>query len=219
MKNTKEKYPLAEELSNTFTHAVGAYLGAAAVSLLVMFAVWSEKDLPWKIVSGSIFASTIILVYTASTAYHAVTNLRVKEILRACDQMAIYTLIAGSYTPFCLVTLRQSHPILAWAIFGFVWALTLAGIAFKLLVKRKMKYVTTATYLAMGWFGIFLIKPLYNTFPPGGIAWLVLGGVLYSLGVVFYLWKTMPFNHTVWHLFVLAGTIAHFFCILFYVMM
>lgn len=219
MKNSSDKYPLVEELFNAFTHALGGYLGAAAIVLLVMFAVRSGESLPWKIVSGSIFGATIILVYTASTAYHAVTNLKAKEVLRACDQMAIYTLIAGSYTPFCLVTLRQGYPVLAWGIFVFVWLLTLAGILFKLLVKRKMKYVTTVTYLAMGWFGIFLVKPLYDTFPFDGVVWLVLGGVLYSLGVVFYLWKTLPFNHTVWHLFVLAGTIAHFFCILFYVMM
>lgn len=219
MNNFKDKYPLVEELTNAFTHAVGGYLGAAAIVLMVMFAVWSGEAVPWKVVSGSIFGATIVLVYTASTAYHAVTNLKVKEVLRACDQMAIYTLIAGSYTPFCLVTLRQSYPVMAWSIFVFVWILTVAGILFKLFSKRKRKYVTTATYLAMGWFGIILIKPLYDVFPFGGIVWLVLGGVLYSLGVVFYLWKTMPFNHTVWHLFVLAGTIAHFFGILFYVMM
>lgn len=206
-------------MSSTFTHAVGGYLGAAAVALLVMFAVQSGEQLPWKIVSGSIFAASIILVYTASTAYHAVLNPKIKSVLRVCDQMAIYVLIAGTYTPLCLVTLRERYPILSWTVFGFVWGLTLAGILFKLLATRKLKYVTTVTYLAMGWFGLFLLKPLYDTFPFAGIVWIVLGGALYSLGVIFYLWRSMPLHHTIWHLFVLAGTSAHFFCILFYVMM
>lgn len=215
----RNRFYLVEEISNSITHALGGYLGAAALVLLVVFAVQSETQVPWKVVSGTIFASTIIILYSASTIYHAVTHQRAKEICRACDQMAIYVLIAGTYTPFCLVTLRQDYPILSWAVLGFVWGLTLAGIIFKIVSKGKMKFVTTTTYLTMGWFGIFLIQPLWNVLPLAGIIWLVLGGVLYSIGVVFYLLKIMPFHHTVWHLFVLAGTISHFFCILFYVMM
>ncbi len=219
MKNADHDYNLAEEISNAFTHALGGYLGAAAVVLLVMFAVGSGEQVPWKVVSGSIFGATVIILYSASTIYHAVTNLRVKLVCRACDQMAIYALIAGSYTPFCLVSLRQTYPVLSWTIFGLVWGLTIAGIVFKILAKGSMKYVTTITYLAMGWFGIFLLKPMYDTLPLGAIVWLVLGGALYTLGVGFYLWRSLPFNHTIWHIFVLAGTTAHFFCILFYVMM
>lgn len=219
MKDEKHDYHLPEEIVSAITHAIGGYLGAAAIVLLVMFAVWSGKQIPWKIVSGSVFGATVIILYSASTIYHAVTNFQIKEICRACDQMAIYALIAGTYTPFCLVTLRQSDPILAWTVFGFVWGMTLTGIVFKLFTKRQFKYVTTMTYLVMGWFGIVIIKPLYHSLSFGGIVWLVLGGVLYSLGVVFFLWRKLPFNHAIWHIFVLAGTIAHFFCILFYVMM
>jgi hemolysin III len=138
---------------------------------------------------------------------------------RAYDQMAIYALISGTYTPLCLVTLRPEYPVLSWTVFIIIWSLTVAGIVFKLLSKGDMKYLTTFTYLAMGWFGLVLIMPLWGIFSPAGIMWIVLGGVMYSIGVGFYLLRILPFNHTVWHLFVLAGTICHFFAILFYVMM
>ena len=218
MRDEKHDYHLTEEIANAVTHAIGGYLGAAAIALLVMFATRSGEQIPWKVVSGSIFGASIIILYSASTIYHAVTDLRIKEVCRACDQMAIYALIAGTYTPFCLVSLRQSHPVLAWTVFGAVWGLTIAGIVFKLLTTHQFKYVTTATYLLMGWFSLLIIKPLYHVVGTGGIVWLVLGGVLYSLGVVFFLWRNLPFNHTIWHFFVLAGTTCHFFCILFYVM-
>ncbi len=219
MKDEKREYNLVEEVSNAFTHALGGYLGAAATVLLVMFAVRSGEQVPWKVVSGSIFGAAIIVLYSASTIYHAVMNVRMKKVLRACDQMAIYALIAGTYTPLCLVTLRPAYPVLSWTVFGFVWGLALAGIVFKLFAKGKLRYVTMMTYLAMGWFGLFMIKPLFAVFPFAGIVWIVLGGVLYTLGTLFYLWRTLPFHHTIWHVFVLAGTISHFFCILLYVMM
>ncbi len=215
----KKRFQLADEISSSVTHALGGYLGSAALVLLVVFAVQSGTQVPWKIVSGVIFASTVIVLYSASTVYHAVTNVRVKTICRACDQMAIYALIAGTYTPICLVTLRPEYPMLSWAVFLFVWSLTLAGIVFKLLVRRKKKHVTTLTYLAMGWFGLVLIQPLWSIFSTMGLVWIVLGGVMYSIGVGFYLLRIMPFHHTVWHLFVLAGTVCHFFAILFYVIM
>ena len=219
MKDKQYDYHLAEEITSAISHGIGGYLGAAAVALLVLFAVLSETQVPWKVVSGSIFGATVIILYSASTIYHAVTNYQIKEICRACDQMAIYALIAGTYTPFCLVTLRQSHPVLSWVILGSVWGMTIAGILFKVFTKRQFRYVTTMTYLAMGWFGLVLIEPLSHHLVFGGIVWLVLGGILYSLGVVFFLWRRLPFNHAIWHVFVLAGTIAHFFGILFYVMM
>jgi hemolysin III len=221
MKKEKPEYHLPEEIVSAATHALGGFLGAAAIVLFVWFAIESKTQLPWKIVAGSIFGATIIILYSASTVYHAVTNHRVKDICRAFDQMAIYALIAGTYTPFCLVTLRQINTPLAWSIFGIVWGVTIAGIVFKIFSKRQFKYVTTFTYLAMGWLGLFLIIPLSKSpdFPLMGLIWLVLGGVLYTLGVVFFLWRSLPYNHAVWHIFVLAGTIAHFFCILFYVMM
>ena len=219
MKTKKPDYHLAEEIVCAVTHALGGYLGAAAVALLVLFAVWSDSQVPWKVVSGSIFGATIIILYSASTIYHAVTHHRIKDVCRSFDQMAIYALIAGTYTPFCLVTLRQGYPLQAWTIFGCIWGIAIAGIVFEWVVQRQYKYLTTATYLAMGWSGLVLLKPLSHDFSVGGLVWLVLGGVLYSLGVVFFLWRSLPYNHAIWHLFVLGGTISHFFCILFYVMM
>jgi len=219
MKKEKPEYHLAEEIVCAITHTVGGYLGAAAIALLVLFAVWSGSQLPWKIVAGSIFGAAIIVLYSTSTLYHAVTNHQVKDVCRAFDQMAIYVLIAGTYTPFCLVTLRQDYPGLAWTTFGLVWGITLAGILFEAIARRQFKYVTTIAYLAMGWFGLVLILPLSRVIEFGGLVWLVLGGVLYSLGVIFFLWRSLPYNHAIWHVFVLAGTISHFFGILFYVMM
>ena len=219
MENKKYDYHLAEEIVSAVTHALGGYLGAAAIVLLVFFAVWSDTQIAWKVVAGSIFGATIIVLYSASTLYHAVTNHQIKEICRAFDQMAIYALIAGTYTPFCLVTLRQINPVLAWTIFGCIWGMTIAGILFKIFTTRQFRYVTTITYLAMGWFGLLLIYPLWQVGFYWGIFWVVLGGVLYSLGVVFFLWRSLPYNHAIWHIFVLAGTITHFFGILFCVMM
>ena len=219
MKTEKPKYHLAEEIVSAVSHGIGGYLGAAAVALLILFAIWSGTQVPWKIVSGSIFGATIIILYSASTIYHAVTNHQIKDICRSFDQMAIYALIAGTYTPFCLVTLRQGNPALAWTIFGLVWGIAIAGIIFEIVIKRQLKYFTTFTYLVMGWGGLALIVFLKSELGFWGIFWLVLGGVLYSLGVVFFLWRSLSYNHAIWHIFVLAGTIAHFFCILFYVMM
>jgi len=219
MKKENPKYHLTEEIVCAITHALGGYLGAAALVLLVLFAIWSDSQIPWKVVAGSIFGATIIILYSASAIYHAVTNHRVKDVCRAFDQMAVYILIAGTYTPFCLVTLRQDYPIKSWTVFGIVWGITIAGILFEAIAKRQFKYLTTTAYLAMGWFGLVLINPLSQIFSFGGLVWLVLGGVLYSLGVVFFLWRSLPYNHAIWHVFVLAGTISHFFCVLFYVMM
>ena len=221
MKIEKPKYHLTEEIVCAVSHAFGGYLGAAAVVLLVLFAIWSGTQVSWKIVSGSIFGATIIILYSASTIYHAVTNHQIKDRCRSFDQMAIYALIAGTYTPFCLVTLQQINSALAWTIFGLVWGITIAGIVFKVFTKRQFKYITTFTYLAMGWGGLLLMQPLSHSqdFGFGGIVWLILGGILYSLGVVFFLWRSLSYNHAIWHIFVLAGTMAHFFCILFYVMM
>ena len=221
MKTEKPKYHLAEEIVSAVSHGIGGYLGAAAIALLILFAIWSGTQVPWKIVSGSIFGATIIILYSASTIYHAVTNHQIKDICRSFDQMAIYALIAGTYTPFCLVTLRQGNSTLAWTIFGLVWGIAIAGITLEVVIKRQLKYFTTFTYLAMGWFGLLLLRPLCQSpdFGIGGLVWLILGGVFYSLGVVFFLWRSLSYNHALWHIFVLAGTMAHFFCILFYVMM
>ena len=219
MSKNKDGFTVAEEISHSFTHAIGGYLGAAAIGLMIVYAVQSHMEVAWKVVSASIYGATIVLLYTISSVYHAVTHPKAKRILNVCDHMAIYFLIAGSYTPFCLVTLRPDYPGVAWTVFGIVWGLAIIGVVFKIFATGKFQFFSTLAYIGMGWIAIFLIKPLYATLSFTGIVWLVLGGVLYTMGTIFYLWKIVPFNHTIWHLFVLAGTICQFFCVLFYVMM
>lgn len=207
-----------EEIANTVTHVVGSHLGAAMLALVVWTGAASGTDVAWKVTSGAIFGASMILLYAVSSAYHAVTNERAKAVLHIMDHMAIYFLIAGSYTPFCLVVLRPDHPILAWTIFGVEWGAALAGIFFKLRTTGRFRYISTSAYVLMGWAALAAIVPLVRSLHGLGTMWLATGGGLYTLGCAFYLWKSLPFSHMIWHLFVLAGTICHFFCILWYVM-
>ncbi len=216
---TPRDYSVKEEIAHSAIHALGSHLGAAMLALMVVFGAQSGSQVPWKVVSGAIFGATIILLYTVSSVYHAVTHQRSKQILEICDHMAIYFLIAGSYTPFALVTLRQSHPVVAWSILSVVWGLTLVGVIVKVFTAGRFRFVSTLAYIGMGWIVVLAIKPLMDTLPAAGLLWLLIGGGLYTLGTIFYLWRLMPFHHAVWHLFVLAGTFCHFICVLFYVMM
>jgi len=213
------EYTVAEEISHSAIHAVGSHLGAAMLALLVVFAVQSGTQVSWKVVSGAIYGASIILLYTVSSVYHAVTHPRAKQILEVCDHMAIYFLIAGSYTPFMLVTLRESYPVVAWTVFGLVWGIAVAGVIFKVFTTGKLRFVSTLAYIGMGWMILIAVKPLLAVLPVAGLVWLLVGGCLYTLGTVFYLWRLMPFHHAVWHLFVLAGTLCQYVCVLFYVMM
>ena len=207
-----------EEIANTVTHVIGSHLGAAMLALLVWQGVLSGTQVAWKATSAAIFGASVILLYAVSSTYHAVTYAPAKRILRILDHMAIFFLIAGSYTPFCLVTLRPDHPALAWTIFGIEWGLTLAGVAFKAVTTGRFRCVSTLSYVTMGWVAVLALMPLFHVLHGAGTMWLVLGGGLYTLGCVFYLWRSLPYAHMVWHLFVLAGTICHFFCILWHVM-
>ena len=207
-----------EEVANAVTHVVGSHLGSAMLALLVWQAVRSGVDVPWKVTSASIFGASMILLYAISSAYHAVVYPPARRVLHVMDHMAIFFLIAGSYTPFCLVTLRPEHPGLAWSIFGIEWGAAVLGMIFKLRTTGRFRYVSTSAYVVMGWAALAAIAPLVRSLNGLGTMWLSLGGGLYTLGCVFYLWKSLPYAHMVWHLFVLAGTICHFFCVLWYVM-
>ena len=209
---------MGEELANSITHIVGSHLGAAMLALLVWQGATSGVDVAWKVTSGAIFGASMILLYVVSSAYHAVTNVRVKQVLHVMDHMAIFFLIAGSYTPFCLVSLRPTNPGLAWTIFGVEWGATLLGILFKLKTTGRFRYISTAAYVVMGWAALVAIVPLVRALQGIGTMWLSVGGGLYTIGCGFYLWKSLPYAHMVWHLFVLAGTICHFFCLLWHVM-
>ncbi|MBO4448342.1 MAG: hemolysin III family protein [Kiritimatiellae bacterium] len=207
-----------EEIANTVTHVVGSHLGAAMLGLLVWQGARSGVDVPWKVVGGSIFGFSMILLYSISSAYHAVTHEPAKRVLHVMDHMAIYFLIAGSYTPFCLVSIRPEYPGLAWTIFGIEWGAALLGVIFKIRTTGRFKMISTISYVVMGWAAILAIVPLVKSLHGLGTMWLSTGGGLYTLGCVFYLWRSLPYSHMVWHIFVLAGSICHFFCILWHVM-
>ena len=211
-------YTTGEEIANAVTHVVGSHLGAAMLALLVWQGATSGTDVAWKVTSGAIFGFSMIFLYAISSAYHTVTYLPAKRVLHVMDHMAIYFLIAGSYTPFCLVTLRPDHPVLAWTVFGIEWGMAIAGILFKIWTTGRFRYLSTSAYVIMGWVAVAAIVPLIRSLHGLGTMWLATGGGLYTIGCVFYLWKSLPYAHMVWHLFVLAGTICHFFCCLWHVM-
>jgi hemolysin III len=218
-KHEHDEFSIAEEIAHSSTHAIGSLLGVAMLALLVVYAAQSENETAWKVVSGAVYGSTIILLYSVSSVYHALVNQKAKRVMEICDHMAIYFLIAGSYTPIVLVTLRPNYPALAWTMFGIVWGMALIGVIMKIFTTGRFRIISTLAYIVMGWVAVIGIGPLIKTMDPYGLMWLVLGGALYTLGTVFYVWKLMPFHHAIWHLFVLAGTICHFFCVLFYIMM
>ena len=215
---SSERQTSGEEVANAVTHVVGSHLGAAMLALLVWQGAVSGVDVAWKATSGAIFGASTIFLYAISSAYHAVSYEPAKQVLHKMDHMAIFFLIAGSYTPFCLVTLRPTHPGLAWTIFGVEWGAAVVGTVFKAFTTGHFRYVSTAAYVVMGWAALAAIAPLIRSLTGLGVMWLVLGGALYTVGCGFYLWKRLPYSHMVWHLFVLAGTVCHFFCILWYVM-
>ncbi|MCW8859219.1 MAG: hemolysin III family protein [Deltaproteobacteria bacterium] len=206
------KYSCAEEVANSITHGIGALLSIGGLAVLVGFA--SLRGDAWHIVSCSIFGSALVFSYLASALYHSIPLEKTKKILRTIDHSAIYLLIAGTYTPFMLVNLRGPW---GWSLFGAVWGIALIGIILKTAVFSKIHGLSTALYLLMGWIIVIAIKPMLSVLERGGLELLLLGGLAYTVGVVFYAWKKLPYNHAIWHLFVLAGSCFHFFAILFYV--
>ncbi|NQU47346.1 MAG: hemolysin III family protein [Planctomycetes bacterium] len=201
-----------EELANSLTHGVGALLAIAG--LVIMTVCASLYGDAWHVTSAAIFGSSMVLLYLSSTLYHAVQAPRAKSFFRSCDHAAIYLLIAGTYTPFALVSLRGPW---GWSLFGVVWGLAVLGIFSQGGFLRRMGALRVVLYLAMGWVVVIAAKPLIANLDPGGLTLLALGGLCYTGGVVFYASKRLPYAHAIWHLFVLAGTILHFFAVLLYV--
>ena len=200
-------------MANSITHGIGVALSLAAFVILVVFA--SRQGDEWKIISFSIYCTSLVVLYTASTLYHSFSEPKIKHYLKIFDHSAIYLLIAGTYTPFMLVMLRDS---IGWVLFLVIWSLALTGIFFKLFFANRFRIFSTILYLAMGWLIVVAFKPMLNNIPEGGLYWLLAGGISYSLGVVFYLWNSLLYNHAIWHLFVLGGSICHFFAVLLYVL-
>jgi hemolysin III len=202
-----------EEIANSVTHGIGAGLAAAGLSVLVTLAALQGD--PWRVVSFSIYGATLVLLYLASTLYHGFRGPRVKRVFQTLDHSAIFLLIAGTYTPFSLVTLRGPW---GWTLFGLIWGLAVTGIVLQAVAPDRYRIAQVLLYVVMGWLALIAIKPLIESLPAGGMAWLVAGGLSYTLGVGFYAWKRLPFGHAVWHLFVLGGSVCHFFCMILHVL-
>lgn len=211
MKKEKiKKLLFYEEISNAVSHGIG--LGMSIVALILLIFLGLKYDNTLYIVSFSIYGSTLIILYLASTMYHSVPKGKIKDYFKIFDHAAIYLLIAGSYTPITLITLGGK---LGWTLFILVWSIALIGIVFKIFFSKRFKIISTLMYLAMGWLIIFAIKPLMNNLNSLSMTFLIIGGLTYSIGTIFYLWKKLVFNHTIWHLFVLGGSIFHFLAMYF----
>ncbi|MGL5268914.1 MAG: PAQR family membrane homeostasis protein TrhA [Selenomonadaceae bacterium] len=193
-----------EEILNAVTHGIGTALAVAALTAMLLL---YYNDGVYHLTSCLIYGGSLILLYLASTLYHSFSNERVKAVFKFIDHAAIYVVIAGSYTPFTLLALPGSF---GWKIFCFVWLLACAGIVFQLFCVKRFRMLGTFCYLAMGWFAVVMIGPLLETLPLEAVYWLVLGGAFYTVGALFYLIRKIPYNHAIWHLFVLAGSAAHF---------
>ena len=205
------RYTLQEEIFNSITHGIGALFSIAALVTLVAFASINGDVI--QIISFSIYGFTLFFLFTSSTLYHSIFHEKSKQVFRVLDHISIYLVIAGSYTPIALVAMKGTW---GWIIFVLIWSLAAMGIILKIFTINKSKYFSTFLYIIMGWLIVIAIKPLLNTAPPGLFIWLLLGGLTYTLGIIFYICKKIPFNHGIWHIFVLGGTIIHFLGVLFH---
>ncbi len=204
---------LTTELVNGVTHGVGLGLSIAGLAVLVVLA--SRYGESVHIVACSVYGATLTFLYLASTLYHSVQHARAKRVLRIIDHSAIFLLIAGTYTPFTLVSLAGAR---GWWVFGVIWALAVVGVACKVFLTGRFDLASVLVYVAMGWLVILVFRPLAEQIGVGGIVWLLAGGVAYTGGLVFYLWKSLPHYHAIWHLFVMAGSTCHFFAVMLHVL-
>ena len=211
-------YTRGEEIANTVTHIVGGAMGITATVLCVILAALHRN--PWAVVSGAVFGATMILLYTMSSIYHGLRpHLFAKRVFQVLDHCTIYLLIAGTYTPFTLCILRPASPALGWTVFGLIWGLAALGVTLTAIDLHRFRHFAMICYLGMGWLCLFTIKPLVLGLGAGGTVLLASGGVAYTLGAVLYLLgHKRRYLHSVFHAFVLLGSLLHFFCILFYVM-
>ena len=202
-----------EELVNTLTHGLGLALCLAGVPLLIALA--ALRGGARLVVAVSIYGACLLALYAASTLYHALRGPRVKRFFRLLDHSAIYLLIAGTYTPFTLIVLRGAW---GWTLLGLVWGISVSGILWKVFFLERLEAVSIALYVVMGWLALIAIKPMFAALHTEGMLWILAGGVAYTGGVVFYAWKRVPYNHAIWHLFVMAGSLCHYFAVMRYVL-
>ena len=207
-------YTLGEELFNSISHGVGVLAAIACCAVIVVFSAFTGD--PWKIVSSSVYGACMILLFLFSTLYHSLTNATAKKVFRAFDHLRIFLLIAGSYTPITLVTLRGP---LGWTLFGIVWGAAILGIVFNSISVERFKKFSMIAYIATGWAIVMAIGPLVKAIQTPGIVLLAAGGVMYTVGIWFYKKKSVRYMHSIWHLFVLAGALLQYFAILFYIIL
>jgi hemolysin III len=212
-KNRDDAETLGEEIANAITHGLGAALSIAGLTLLVAWAALFGDT--WQVVSVSIYGGTLVFLYLASTLYHAIQHFHAKRVFHVLDHVGIALLIAGTYTPILLIQMREWW---GWLFFGVIWSLALVGAGIKAFFTGRFVRVSTATYVAMGWLSLLLLKPMLTTMGIGGMAWMIAGGLSYSLGVIPFLWTRLPFNHAIWHLFVIGGSVCHYMAIWHYVL-
>jgi hemolysin III len=203
------RYTVAEEIANSVTHGVA--LAAAIVGTALLLAFTTSNGDGWQIASSAVYGTTLIALFAASTMYHAFRRPEMKRILRVLDHSAIYLLIAGTYTPFALVVLRDGW--WGWVLFGAIWSFAAAGIVFKVFFTGRMNGLSTAIYVLMGWMCVLVAKPLVETLSVEALVWVAAGGMAYTVGIVFYHNRRMPYSHAVWHVFVVAGSAFHFLAI------
>lgn len=210
--NAIETYSIKEEVANSVSHGIGAMLSVAGLTLLLINAI--DQQSITKIISFSIYGTSLIILFLASTLYHAFRDEKVKQVFKLLDHCAIYLLIAGSYTPLMLVTLNGP---LGYSMTALIWLIALVGIIFKIKFGSRFKWLSLSTYLGMGFISLGVLPQLQNNLSSEGITLLALGGLIYCLGVIFYVQKKIPFNHAIWHLFVIGGAASHFVMIYNYV--
>ena len=212
-----EKYHLItyseeEELANRLTHSFAALISLVGLVLLVITA--SRTGDPYRIVSVTIFCSSLTVFYVISTLYHTIRSPKARYVFRVLDHAGIFLVIAGSYTPFTLVSLRETS---GWTLFGIVWGLAIAGAIFKTFMTHRLAFLAPVFYIALGWLIVVDLEGLLTLVPIKGVLWLVAGGLFYTVGIVFYAIDRIPYNHAIWHLFVIAGSFCHYLAVLWYV--
>ena len=210
----QNQYSTGEEILNSISHGAGAVFAACGTALLIVLAAFFSDA--WGIVSSAVYGFSLIVLYTMSTLYHAITNERAKRVMRVLDHSSIFLLIAGTYTPISLVTLRGP---LGWVVFGLVWGSAVIGIVFNAVSIERFKKLSLILYIASGWAVVIAAKPMITTMRPGGLWLLLIGGLFYTGGIFFYVQKKRRWFHGIWHLFVLFGSVAQYLSILFYVIL
>jgi len=199
-----------EEIANSITHGIGALLSIVALVVLIMVA--GKHDDFWHLFSFSIYGCTLILLYLSSTLYHSFSNLRLKNLFARFDHISIFLLIAGTYTPILLTSIRG---VWGWTLFIIIWSIALLGAIIRSIYLHRFRKLMVVIYLLMGWMSILVGKQIYLNLSSVSLTFLILGGIAYSVGVIFYMWRKLPYSHGIWHLFVLAGSVLHFFAIYF----